>query len=103
MKSGNSCSPDHQPLPTLKENEGSNLTERYSPGGRAFSPGGRVRALAPSLALACSSPPPPPPAQALSARAIRATNTPIANRALGLLPHIGSSFRLPARSLCVKA
>src|SRR5687767_3337232 len=38
-----------QPLPTLKESEGLNSSERYSPGRRAFSSSGRGRALASSF------------------------------------------------------
>src|SRR5688572_7124275 len=38
-----------QPLPTVKEKEGLNSSERYSPGRRAFSSSGRGRALASSF------------------------------------------------------
>ena len=48
-----------QPLPTLKESEGLNSSERYAPGRRAFSSSGSGRGL-----LACSWPPP----QALTAK-----------------------------------
>src|SRR5215207_9424042 len=42
-----------QPLPTLKESEGLNSSERYSPGRRAFGSSGRGRA--PSLLFASSA------------------------------------------------
>src|SRR5215204_7170758 len=60
----------------------------YEPGGRlpgsqppSMHLGTQPRILACWLACCCS----PPPPQALSARAIRATNTPVANSTLSLL------------------
>src|SRR5918997_2447650 len=56
---------DH-PLPTLKESEGLNSSERYVPGRRVFGSSGRGRALA-----FFSSPP-----QALSATTTSTTRSP---------------------------
>src|SRR5215208_6291238 len=54
------------PLPTLKESEGLNSSERYVPGRSAFGSSGRGRALA------FFSPPP----QALSAKTTNTTSSP---------------------------
>src|SRR5215208_2805983 len=84
-----------QPLPTLKESGGLNLTEWYSPGCRAFSVGysGRGRALA------CSSWPPAPP-QALSVAARSVTSSPTTSSAalaLRLLTPVMPIFPSPHR------
>src|SRR5215203_1559184 len=59
IKAGNSTPEFIQPLLTLKESEGLNLTEWYWPELRAPRSLGRGRPSASSLALACSPPSPP--------------------------------------------
>src|SRR5215208_1632204 len=74
----------------MKESEGLNLTEWYSPGRRAFSYSGRGRALA------CSWPPAPP--QALSAKTRSVASSPTtssAAQALRLLTLVMPIFPSP--------
>src|SRR5215208_6343484 len=84
-----------QPLPTLKESGGLNLTEWYSPGCRAFS----VEYSGRGRALAFSSWPPAPP-QALSAKTRSVASSPTTSRAahpLRLLTPLMPIFPSPDR------
>src|SRR5215203_5087762 len=94
--SDNCSSPFSQPLPTLKENAGLNLTVWYSPGLRALGPVGYSGRGRP---LACSSWPPAPP-QALTAKTRSVPSSPTtssAAHALRLLTLVMPFFPSPDR------